>query len=86
MCSQHLYELVLEKSNLLVDEHDKKYSTCLVGRYRKTGGVVEAKEVKDATNDEVGHLRNNETSGERRPMVHLRLLLSCLVNVSALDE
>ncbi len=70
----------------LVDEHDEKHGTCLGRVTGKTGSVVEADVVEDGAYDEVRDLRDDEAGDERDPRVHLRLLLTCFVDVATVDE
>ena len=85
-CGLATIEQLRSTDDLLVHKHDEEHRACFVGWHRKTGGVVEAKEVKDAADDEVGHLRDDETGGEGSPVIHLGLLLSGLVDITTVDE
>ena len=49
-------------------------------------GVVPADEVEDRTDAEIRELGNNQSGDKGNPGIHLRLLLTSIVYITALDE
>lgn len=72
--------------NEFVHEHDEEDRTSRGSSSWKPDGIVETEEELDSTNDQIWELGHDQRDHKRYPGVHLGLLLTCVINVSFLDE
>jgi hypothetical protein len=80
------HELTNSGVDELVDQHDEEYRAGRGWLGREADSEVETDKVEDCADNEVGDFRDDQTSDESLPVVHLALLLSGLVNVTTFDE
>jgi hypothetical protein len=72
--------------NKLIHKYDEEDRACFVRVRREANSIVPANEVQNSADAKVWELGDDEAGSKCDPRIHLRFLLSCLVDVSTFEK